>query len=105
MTATPSRISIPPAGSTRRVVERSQDGRLAVQERVDVAVLPNVIARGDDVDTRLEQGIRDGDGDAPAASCVLAVSDNKAQALGAPELRQELLNRTPPGPAHYIADL
>src|SRR3989304_720119 len=87
-----------------RVVQGAQQGRLAVQVGVYLAVVPDVVARRDDLDAGLEHLVGGAGRQPLAAGGVLAVGDDEVNAVAAPDAGQS----TGQGPAshlpHHIAD-
>src|SRR5436190_22366095 len=74
------------------------------QVRDDVPVLPDMVARGDHVDTGVLQLLRASDVDAFAAGGVLSVCHDEIDALVAPELTEQDGHRTAARPPHDVAE-
>ena len=64
----------------RAVVERPQDAVVRLEERVDLALVPDVVAGRDDVDAVREEGLGGGRRQAHAAGDVLAVGGDEVDA-------------------------
>ena len=65
----------------------AEDGGFAVQEGVDLAVLPDVVAGGNDLHASVEELISGVGGEAFAAGGVLAVGDDQVHAMALLDLR------------------
>ena len=75
---------------------------MRIEIRVYIGVLPDVIARRQDVYRALEEFLGNPGRDAATAGGVLAVGDDEVGGVLADEARQELLDRPPPGPPEYV---
>ena len=77
-------MSQPRPGASSRVVQGAQHGAIRVQVGVDLALVPDVVAAGDDVNPVREQLLRQAGGQAGPGSQVLAVGDHQVEVqLGA----------------------
>jgi hypothetical protein len=88
----------------RAVVERPEDALGLVQERVDLALVPDVVARRDDVDAVREQRLRRRHRQAHPAREVLAVGGHEVDPALVAQGRQQLLDRETPRLADEVAD-
>src|SRR5262249_2840101 len=91
----------PPRRSLREI-DRPQQPVVALDEDQGLALIPDVIAAGDDVGARVEQLGQDLLGDAEAAGSVLAVDHDEVGGVSLAETRQCLDQRRPPRPADHI---
>ena len=67
------------AGGLVGVVDRPQDGPIGVEVVVDLALVPDVVAAGDDVDPAAEQLLGQARGQARPGGGVLAVGDDHVE--------------------------
>jgi len=86
----------PLSRSSRRIIERSQEPALALDQVVDFLLIPKMIAAGDDVHTRREDFLGGFGSDAGTPGRVFAISDDQLQAMPAPQFRKKLLDCAPP---------
>jgi hypothetical protein len=70
----------------------------------DLALVPDVIAGGDDVSTEIEELFCDGRGDAKAASGVFSVDDEEVDGVGFKDVREVFADDVAAGGAKDIAD-
>ena len=70
-----------PGDAVGAVVERPEDPFLVLELRVNLALVPDVIPRGDHVDARVEHRLGRGGGQAHAAGYVLAVGRDEVDVL------------------------
>ena len=68
-------------GSLVGVVDRAQDGPIGVEVVVDLALVPDVVAAGDDVDAAAEQLLGQAGGQPRAGRHVLAVGDDEVDVV------------------------
>ena len=92
------------AGRAGRKIVRAQQARLALEIVDDLAVAPDVITRGADVDAGIEQLLAAVRIDAGAAGDVLAVDDNEARLGAVNQLRQQRPHRKAPRFADDVAE-
>ena len=86
------------SGARRREVRRPHDAVARVEERVDLALAPDVVAGGDHVDAGGEQLLGELRGDAGAVGDVLAVGDDEVDvALGRREPGSSRTTASRPG--------
>ena len=67
------------AGRAGGEVERADDARLAVDVADQLALVPDMVAHGDDVGTGGQELVGDGGGEPVAAGGVLAVDDDRIE--------------------------
>ena len=87
-----------------RIVVRADQPRRALDEHQRLALVPRMIAAGDDVGAGIDHLVVDRLGDAEAAGRVLAVDDDAIELPVAPQAGQPLGHGRAPGPPHHIAD-
>ena len=86
------------------VVERTQHGQVRVEVRHYLGLVPNVVARRDDVYAAGQQ-LPGGLGrNAEAAGGVLAVRDNQVERELTAKARKHGANGIPAGPSHHVAN-
>ena len=99
------------ARSANSVVGRAQDAAAAnvgfggdghVLE--DLALVPDVVAGGDDMGAEVEEFFCDGGGDAEAAGGVFAVDDEEVDGVGFKDVRKVFADDVAPSGAENIAD-
>ena len=71
---------------------------------VDLLLIPEMIATGDDIHSRRENFLSGSGSDARTAGRVFAIGDDELQAMPAPQFREKLLDRAPPRVAHDVPD-
>src|SRR5262249_29455697 len=101
------RVVDPPATAgdlVLAVVVWAQDPRRGLEERIDLALVPDVVAGRDDVDPGREQGFGRGNSQAHAAGDVLAVGGHEVDAPLIAKRRQDLLHGHPARLADEVAD-
>src|SRR3990172_9637946 len=86
------------------VVQRPHYRRVAVQDGIDLAFLPDVVAGRHDIDAGLEQLVRRPQREAPPARGVLHVRDDEIDASSAAYLRQQRGDGAPAQLADNVAD-
>ena len=86
------------------VVERPQHPFARLEERVDLALVPDVVARRDDVNAGLEQRLGGRRREPHPAGDVLAVGGDEVDPPLVADPRQRLLDRDPPGLPDDVAD-
>ena len=86
------------AGCLVGVVDRAQDGAIGVEIVVDLALVPDVVAAGDDVDAAAEQLLGQARGEPGAGRDVLAVGDDEVDVQLVAQVGQGV-HRPPAGPA------
>ena len=91
------------AGVARRVVGGAEEARLALEVGQGLLLVPDVVARGQDVDLE-EQVPADLLGDADAPGGVLAVGDDDRRRVFPDELGQEPLQGPPAGMADDVPE-
>src|SRR5690606_1905122 len=92
----------PAARRSRRIVLRPEQPRIAVDEADSLALVPHVVAGGDDIDAGGVELRADFLGDAEAGSRVLAVDDDEIEGELAAQPRQMLEHHLAAGPPHQI---
>ncbi len=92
------------AGRIGRVVDRAQDRDIGVEMGIDLALVPDVVAAGDDVDAAGQQLVRERRREAHPGCDVLAVGDDEVEVELVPEVRQRMADRDAPGLADDVAD-
>ena len=90
--------SLPP------VVEWPQHAVVRLEERVDLALVPDVVAAGDDIDAGGQDRLGGRGGQAHAAGHVLAVGGHEVDAALLAEARQQRLDRLAARLADHVAD-
>ena len=70
----------------------------------DLALVPDVIASGDDVSAEIEELFRDGGGDAEAASGVFSVDDEEVDGVGFEDVGEVFTDDVAAGGAKYVSD-
>src|SRR5690606_36175360 len=93
----------PSSGCPLGKVERTQQARIAVYRADELALVPDMIAGGDAVDTRRIEFMAQLLGNAIAARRVLAVDDDEVQGELAPQLRYVCHYRLAARAAHHVA--
>ena len=93
-----------PGNAVRAVVQRSEDPVVRLEDRVDLLLVPDVIARGDDVDAMGEQRVGGRWRQAHPAGEVLAVGGDEVDRALLAEGRNEGLDREPAGLADDVTD-
>ncbi len=91
-------------GRAGRIVRRSDEPRLAVDEVHHLALVPDVIARRHHVDAGAEQFVADLARNTGAAGGVFAVGQDQVDVVGAHESGQAALHQLPARPGHDVAD-
>ena len=92
------------AGLARGVVQRAQELGDEVDDAEDLLLVPDVVARGEAVDARVEDLVADLLGDAEAAGRVLDVGDAVVDVVLLEDGGQGLLEDGAPGVAHDVPD-
>ncbi len=92
-----------PAGCSRREVGGADQLRLPLDEDQRLALVPDVVARGDRVGAGVDEVLADLLGDAEAARGILAVHHHEIEAIVGNQPRQAFGDGRPPGPAHHVA--
>ena len=96
--------AVPVAGRARRKIDRPQQARIAGDVGDDLALVPDVVAGGDDVDAGGVELLADLVGDAEAMRRVLAVGDDEIEREVAAQPRHMLDDDVAPGaPDHVTA--
>ena len=90
--------------AVRAVVERPQDPVVGLQVRVDLALVPDVVARGDHVDAGAEDRVGRGRRQAHPAGDVLAVRGDEVDPALLAQPRQHLLDGHATRLADHVAD-
>jgi hypothetical protein len=101
------RLVDPPAAArdaVRAVVERPEDPLLAFEDRVDLALVPDVVPGRDDVDAGIEQRPGGRFGQPGAARDVLAVRDDEVDPALVAQASELALDRLPTWLADDVAD-
>src|SRR5258708_1274497 len=101
-----------PAGHVRGIVRGTKHAALRpvpiafghLKEVDDLALVPNVIAGGNDVNVQLKQLFSQRGRDAETGSGVLAIRNDKIDGLIADNAGQSVLDDVPSGPPEDIAD-
>ena len=88
----------------RAVVEGTQNAIVRLEERVDLALVPDVVAGRDDVHAVRQERLGGRRGEAHAAGHVLAVGRDEVDAAFVAQSGQERLHGRPSGLADEIAD-
>jgi hypothetical protein len=86
-----------------RKIERPQQTVLTFDEDQRLALIPDVIAGGDNVCAGIEKLIRDDFGDAEAAGCVLAVHHDEVSRVARAQFRQRIEHSQASGAADDVA--
>ena len=86
------------------VVVRSQDPLVAVEGRQDLLLVPDVIARGDDIHARPVERLGGGRGEAHPSGQVLAVGGDEVHAVEIPQAGELPLDGLAARPADHVAD-
>jgi len=86
------------------VVVGPQDPLVGFEGRVDLALVPDVVAAGDHVHAGREQGLGGADREPHAPGQVLAVGGDEVDPVGGPQLRQDPLDRLAAGLPDDVAD-
>ena len=86
------------------VVDRPKDGAIGVEVLVDLALVPDVVAAGDDVDAAAEQLLGQARGETGTRRDVLAVRDDEVDVPVVPKLGQDGGHRQPARFADDVAD-
>ena len=92
------------AGCLVRIVDRPQDGAIGVEVLVDLALIPDVVAAGDDVNAAVEQLLGQARGETGTGRHVLTVRDDEIDVPVVPQLRQDGGHRQPARLADDVAD-
>ena len=88
----------------RAVVVRPKDPVVRIQERIDLALVPDVVAARDDVDARGQDRFRQRRCQPHAAGDVLAVGRDEVDAARLAQARQQLLDRMAARLTDEVAD-
>ena len=105
-TCAPFRAGKSPAprpGVPGGIIDRTQQARLAVDEDQRLALVPRMVARGDDIGAGVDELLADRLGDAEAARRILAIDDDEIGGIARSELRQFGDHGLPARPSHHIA--
>src|SRR3990170_2317072 len=94
----------PAARHAGRVVERSDNARLRVEEFVGVPMLPDVVAAGDDIHAGAEDLVRHLTAQPRASGRVLTIGDDEAGIVTRAQPGQALLEDAPPRPPVDVPD-
>src|ERR1051325_2431778 len=90
------------AGRARGKVGRPNDTVLLLQERINLLLLPNVIAGSQNLNARRPEFFGALDIDSHAARGVLGIGDYEIDFLFVNECRDEVPHGTPRGTSHHI---
>ena len=91
--------------SATRKIGRPQHSRLTVEINADVALIPNVIACGDDVNAQIKKPLGDFWRDAPTTSAVFTVDDDEIRTIGGLQVGQQLFKSRSPWRPHQVANV
>ena len=94
----------PASRALPRVVGRPQQPRLPLEVVVDFPLVPDVVARGEDVDAHGEQFLGDQRRDPESAGGVLTVGHHQVDALAGNDFRQALGDGPPAGGREHVPD-
>ena len=92
------------AGRARRIIDRPDHARRALDEDERLFLVPGMIAERHRVDAGIEEFAIDRFGDAEAAGGILAVSDDQIELPVAHKLRQPLKDDGAPAAPNHITD-
>ena len=87
-----------------RIVGRTHEARFRLQELGHLALVPEMVPGGDDVDTGGKDLGRGGGRDSGAAGGVLAIGHDVVEPEGLPEHRDPFPTRPSPGFTHDVSD-
>ncbi len=93
----------PAPGLAAQKVDRTQDARLVIEIRVDLAPVVGVVAQSDHVDAGREQLVGDLRRDPEPSRGVLAVDDDERRRVALAQHRQAVHQRETPNAAYDVA--
>ena len=93
----------PAARRALGVIQGPEQARIAIDVVDDVALGPDMVARGDDVDSDLVEFLADTLGDAETMGGVLAVDDDEVEAQAFPQVGNVVQDRLAAGFADHVA--
>ena len=86
------------------IVDRTQKGRLAITKDKRIALVPGMVAGGDDIGPRIQQVFDNLLGDAEPGSGILSVDDHEIEAITLDEARQFVEHDVTARAPHDVAD-